>query len=163
MLLEGYRSLGKMCFHYKAFKASPVGRWTSRSAASIIFLISLLCILPRKLRSLSCRRFKILKNPWIFGEKRDVAAALHSNPTFQLRRHVSARLCLSSEVKDEQYSRTERRHSHREPVSEADHPPPPTPPPASGDITDSALSDRCNMEEELMNNDNSPSLLKRQQ
>lgn len=96
-----------MCFYYKAFKASPVGRCTSRSAVRIIFLISLLCILPRKLRSLSCRRFKILKKPWIFGEKRDVAAALHSNPTFHLRRHVSVRLCLSSEVKDEQYGHRE--------------------------------------------------------
>lgn len=146
MLLEGYRSLGKMCFYYKAFKASPVGRCTSRSAVRIIFLISLLCILPRKLRSLSCRRFKILKKPWIFGEKRDVAAALHSNPTFHLRRHVSVRLCLSSEVKDEQYGHRETTFPQGACVGGGSSTSPP-PSPASGDITDSAPSERCSMEE----------------
>lgn len=88
MLLVGYETWGKLYFSFKSFEASPVGRWTSRSAISIMFLISLLLILPRKRHTLSCRRFKISQKSWIFGEKRNVAAALHSNPTFYSR-HVN--------------------------------------------------------------------------
>lgn len=79
--------LGTHRVYYSAFKASPVGRWASRSAIRIIFPISLLL---RGSFTLNPRRLKIHHKSWIFGWKRFVSAALHSNSSLHLTPHVSA-------------------------------------------------------------------------
>lgn len=130
--------------YYKNVKASPVGRWTSRSVISIIFPILLLFILPLKLSSLSCRRLKIHENSWKLGETRHVGAALHSNPTSHLTRHVTQALFV---VCGERRMFTAASRNNFTAESVRVHPPPPPSPPAPGDITEPASHDRCNMEE----------------
>lgn len=80
-------------FAGETFKASPVGRRTSRSAIRIIFRILLLCILLRKLDF-----FLSTENPQksgMFVGNRLARAAAHTNATFQLSYNVSPLGCAA--------------------------------------------------------------------